>query len=499
MWMNFGRHSQLLLAPQKMGFDRCDRLRFRRSWIRWQVVTRPFLQVVLITFSIGLFCPLLQGQGVQFDGEITTLAGKGAVNPYPYSCTSLGDGGPATQACLGFPMAVATDGSGNVFIADALDNRIRRVDAVTQTITTVAGTGAVGICGDGGLATNACLSYPKGLATDKSGNLFIADTGNFRVRRVDAASQIITTVAGNGSNTSCGDGGPATSACVEPVDVAVDQLGNLFIAHADRGLGGGRIRRVDASTQTITTVAGGGYDPEHPFNCPSDPGPATKACLFPMGVTLNGSGNLFIADEGAIREVDSSGTISTITFNGIGFPTRVPLDSSGNVFYADSLKSSIFEVTIGVGSSAVAGNGTHGFCGDGGPDVYACLNGPQGLAIDKSGDLFIADSYNNRIRQVRGNGPALILSTNLINFSNQPVGTVSASQSVTLTNQGGLHRLGLVLRFVALYKSAHFCCRIRTQRDRAISVGFQGILPSVLPSVLDRPAGRTAAGRNPCS
>jgi sugar lactone lactonase YvrE len=129
-----------------------------------------------------------------------------------------------------------------------------------------------------------------------------------------------------------------------------------------------------------------------------------------MGVTLNGSGNLFIADEGAIREVDSSGTISTITFNGIGFPTRVALDSSGNVFYADSLKSSIFEVTIGVGSSAVAGNGTHGFCGDGGPDVYACLNGPQGLAIDKSGDLFIADSYNNRIRQVRGNGPALILS-----------------------------------------------------------------------------------------
>jgi streptogramin lyase len=181
-------------------------------------------------------------------GVITTVAGNGASG-------FSGDGGPATAANLSGPFGVAVDAAGNVLIADQNNARIRRVDAVTGVITTVAGNGAGGFSGDGGPATAASLSNPVGVAVDAAGNVLIADRSNQRIRRVDAVTGVITTAAGNGASGFSGDGGPATAASLSsPWGVAVDAAGNVLIADQSNS----RIRRVDAVTGVITTVAGNG-------------------------------------------------------------------------------------------------------------------------------------------------------------------------------------------------------------------------------------------------
>src|SRR5437879_722733 len=181
-------------------------------------------------------------------GIITTVAGNG-------SATFVGDGGAATSASLNYPFAVALDASGNLYIADYDNHRIRKVAAATGIITTVAGNGSATFAGDGGAATGASLNYPTGVALDASGNLYIADFNNHRIREVAAATGIITTVAGNGSGTFAGDGGAATGASLYyPTGVALDASGNLYIADEYNH----RIRKVAAATGVITTVAGNG-------------------------------------------------------------------------------------------------------------------------------------------------------------------------------------------------------------------------------------------------
>lgn len=216
-------------------------------------------------------------------GNITTVAGNGTAINNPGSGAALGDGGQATSASLFGPESVAVDAAGNLFIADALHRRVRRVDAVTGIITTVAGNGGSGFTGDGGPATDAQINAPRGVALDATGNLFIADNQNNRIRRVEAGTGIITTVVGNGAWGFAGDGGPATAATLaEPNDVAVDAAGNLFIADMFNH----RIRRVDAGTGTITTLAGG----DGSLNSPN-------------GVAVDAAGNLFIADSSNHRVV----------------------------------------------------------------------------------------------------------------------------------------------------------------------------------------------------
>ena len=368
--------------------------------------------ICVIASCLGL-CSQASGQG----GIITTVAGSGAVGYYNGSYS--GDGGPATAATLNNPSAVAIDASRNLFIADTFNNRIRKVSA--GIITTVAGGGTGGL-GDGGPATLASLAAPYDVAVDAAGNLFIADTANQRIRKVSTGG-IITTVAGNGQLGYSGDGGPATLASLgNPDGIAVDASGSLFIADTYNN----RIRKVSPSG-IITTVAGGNYG----FS--GDGGLATLASLAGesathQGVAVDVSGNLFIADTDneRIRKVSPSGIISTVAGNGtdpatnpfsdgdgwqatmaaLFGPTGVTPGASGELFIADNTDNRIRKVstdgiiTTVAGSGGIGGESLGALSGDGGPATSAVLSNPSSVTVDVSGNLFIADSDNNRIRKV---------------------------------------------------------------------------------------------------
>jgi trimeric autotransporter adhesin len=341
-------------------------------------------------------------------GIITTVAGSGAKG-------FSGDGGPATSAALNFPAGVTADGAGNLYIGDTYNQRVRRVSPA-GIITSVAGTGAVGYSGDGGLATSARLNLPEGVAVDSAGNLYIADSANSRVRKVNPAG-IITAVAGNGTYGYSGDGGLATTAGLYlPFDVAVDSAGNLYIAD----LKNYRVRGVSPSG-TITTIAGSGT-----YNYSGDGGPADSAQLFyPTGVSSDAAGNLYIADlnNNRARKVSPAGIISTVAGDGTpGFsgdggpattaelsdPASVAVDGVGNLYIADAGNNRVREVSLSGIIATAAGNGTEGFSGDGGPATSAQLNVPEGIAADGAGNLYIADYANARVRKVN---PAGIITT----------------------------------------------------------------------------------------
>ena len=322
-----------------------------------------------------------------------------------------GDGGAATATQLYFPYDVTLDGSGNLYIAVGGNNRIRKVDTA-GIITTVAGNGEQGYGGDGGSATAAKLYFPQGVAVDGSDNLYIADTGNHRIRKVDADG-IITTVAGNGARDFGGDGGSATAAKLHwPRGVAVDGDGNIYIADA----GNHRVRKVDATTRNISTVAGSGT-----MGYGGDGGSATAAATklnFPYDVALDGSGNLYIADFNnyRIRRVDADGNIATFAGNGLpgccndgglataaflGRPQSVALDGSNNLYSASYNAHRIRKVTAATRIiTTIVGTGTTGFGGDGGQADAALLDFPQGVAVDGSDNLYFAEVSNQRIRRV---------------------------------------------------------------------------------------------------
>lgn len=340
-------------------------------------------------------------------GDISTVAGNGESG-------FSGDGGPATSASLQAPLGIAVDNAGNTYIADRDNQRVRKVNA-SGIITTVAGNGTQGFSGDGGSATSASLNIPWGVAADADGNFYIADTYNYRVRKVDT-SGVITTLAGNGVYGYSGDGGPATSASLrETYDIAVDSSGNFYLADE----GNHRVRKVDPSG-VITTVAGNGV-----YGYSGDGGPATGASLASdLGVAVDDSGNIYIADrqytgESRVRKVDTSGTITTVAGNGtasysgdggpatsagLSYISDVALDNSGSLFIADSGNNRIRRVdTLGV-ISTFAGNGAYDFSGDGGPATSASLRFPWGVAVDAQGNVFIGDSGNQRVRRVEGSG-----------------------------------------------------------------------------------------------
>ena len=368
------------------------------------------------------------------ESVITTIAGAGNT-VLPFS----GDGGPAVNAGMLGPNGVAVDGVGNIYIADAGNNRIRKVNT-SGIMSTFAGNGDFSSRGDGGPATSASLWTPTAVAVDSAGNVYIADTLNNRIRKVNTAG-IISTVAGNGNLSFSGDGGPATSAALGgPTGVALDSAGNLYIAD----YGNWRIRKVNTAG-IITTFAGSllpGFS--------GDGGPATSAQMFgPAGVALDAAGNIYISEAGnatgfgnRIRKVNTAGIISTIVgtgtrgFSGDGGPAisaqinpfsahvGLAVDSAGNLYFADVANHRIRKVSAAGTISTVAGNGIAGFSGDGGPATSAGLNNPNDVAVASAGNLYIADTTNLRLRKVgpagQSPGPGVCLSSIVNGASLQP-------------------------------------------------------------------------------
>ena len=331
---------------------------------------------------------------------INTFAGNG-------TASFSGDGGPALSAGIGVPLATAADALGNVYIVDNANLRIRTVDS-NGIITTLAGNGSNTDSGDGGPAVSAGLNGPFAVAADSAGNVYVSTGGN-RIRKI--ANGIITTFAGNGTAAYTGDNGPATSASLNgPHGIAVDAAGSLYIADDLNFV----IRKV--SNGIITTIAGTGAS-----GFSGDNGPATSAKLnFPNSVAVGG-GNIYISDyaNNRIRKIDSNGIITTVAGNGssgysgdggpatsatMNSPTGVAVDSAGNLFIADAAIASIREVSGGV-INTIVGTGSGGFSGDGGPSINAvCFC--QSVTVDSTGRIFIADGSSNRVRIL---GPNLLV------------------------------------------------------------------------------------------
>ena len=412
-----------------------------------------------------------------------------------------GDNALATEAFLNSPSGVALDGAGNVYIADTFNHRIRKVDPL-GIITTIAGTGDFGFGGDDGPATRARLRFPRGVAVDGAGNVYIADTDNHRIRKVDS-SGTMTTFAGNGNlnvfANRNGDGGPAVRAeLASPHDVAVDGKGNVYIADTFSD----RIRKV-SSSGIISTIAGGGGI-RAPRGSEADGGPATGAGLDPTyRVAVDGAGNVYFAEgHRRVRRVDPTGIISTFAggvdtgFGGDGgpaarsrlwYPDGLTADDKGNVYIADSHNNRIRKVdSLGI-INTIAGTGNAGFSGDGGLATRAWLNFPHGLAMDGQGSVYIADTSNHRIRKLTPAGISRLFVPIVLRLGGQ-AGSFFTSE-LTLTNRGG-SRAAVKYTYTASIGTG------TSTAEDSLEAGEQRVIPDAIAYLasLGMPIGEGPAG-----
>jgi uncharacterized protein (TIGR03437 family) len=384
-------------------------------------MTRTFLVFFLSMTSAAVASAATPAQVPSF--IISTIAGNGNSG---YS----GDGGKATAAALNDPRGIVTDPAGNVYFCDRENNVVRKID-LNGVISTVAGTGLPGYNGDNIQGTKAQLNTPWRVTIDPAGNLYIADSVNDRIRKL-APNGIITTVAGNGLPGYSGDGGQAANATLRiPEQAELDVFGNLYIADTGNNV----IRKVDTNG-VITTVAGTGFGAGVGNSTGNgaysgDGGPATKAQLnLPVSVALDPAGNLWISDQlnNVIRQVNTGGVINTVAgistrigYSGDGGPATqavlntpagIARDAAGNIYVTDAgnnvLRAMLTDGTI----RTVAGNGAAGFAGDGGPATSAKLNSLRQVAVGTFGEVYIADSFNNRIRKLTPTTTAIGQTTN---------------------------------------------------------------------------------------
>jgi sugar lactone lactonase YvrE len=363
-------------------------------------------------------------------GLMSTIAGTGTAG-------ATGNGGAAASATLNSPNATTVDNQGNVYIADTANNEVRKI-ASGGAITLVAGTGAAGSSGDGAAATAATLNAPAGVALDAAGDLYIADTGNNKIRVVDALSGNISTVAGTGTAGYTGDQStPAAATLNGPTQLAWSQTGVLYVAD----MGNSAIRAIALKESLITTAAGSanaGFD--------GDGGPGQAAQLQnPRGVAVDNSGNVYIADTGNNRvRLLSEGYITTIAGQqGGGYigdgsavatelnaPAGLAVDTAGDLYIADTQNQRIRMISGGQ-IWTVAGTGTAGATGDNGTSAVATLSAPTGIALDSAGNLYIADTDNNKVRAINVGTNSLVFKT-LNPTESSPVQTVSLFDSGNL-------------------------------------------------------------------
>ena len=367
-------------------------------------------------------------------GIIATIAGTGTSG-------FSGDDGQGTSAKINSVLSVAVDSSNNVYFTDTVNNRIRRIDASTKVITTVAGSStSTGYTGDGGAATSATLYYPQGLGFDATGTyMYISDTYNHVIRCVTLSTNIITTIAGTGSTGYSGDGGPATDAKLFYVGgVTVDSSNDIIIADSANN----RVRKIDSTTGIITTIAGNGVTGYSSDNVAG----TTTSLFYPQDVAVDSSGNIYVAEvyNYRIRKLvyhetsTSSLMIDTVAGTGSGdgaaatsamlnSPHGLKVDSSGNLYICDYNNGRIRKVTTAGIISTVAGTGYAGNTGNTGQATSATLNGPWGIGLDSSNNMYIADLGNHVIRKVT-------VSTGIITVvagKGSSVGTVSDNIAAT--------------------------------------------------------------------
>jgi hypothetical protein len=382
----------------------------------------------LLAMQVVLFS--LKGQ------IITTIAGTGVAG---YN----GDNISATSAQLNYPTGVSIDTSGNIYIAEQTGNRVRKI-STSGIITTIAGTGTAGYSGDNGEATAAELNAPTRLTIDDTGNIYIADQSNNRVRKINTFG-IITTIAGIGTSGYGGDNGQATLAILkQPSGLAFDNMSNLYICDVANY----RIRKI-STNGIITSIAGNGI-----MGNTGNGGYATAAEFNEAGdITSDVLGNLYIADEiSNIREVNTSGIINNIAGTGIfGYsgdngiataaelnaPTSIVIDISGNLFISDMFNNRVRKINNGSIITTVVGTGTSGYNGEGISATSAELDNPVQITLDKFGNLYIADANNNRIRKVSNVGQMGIKQVEGNNgqvtvYPNPNNGSFSISSSISI-------------------------------------------------------------------
>ena len=366
--------------------------------------------------------------GISGNDTITTIAGNGKPG-------FAGDGGPATSAQLRSVDGLAVDRQGNVYIADTANYRVRKV-GLGGVISTLAGKGGGGgALGDGGPATSARLDAPRSVAVDGQGNVYIADYNAHRVRVV-RPNGTITTFAGTGQASFSGDGGPAATARLyAPAAVAVDGQGNVYIVDSYNH----RVRKVSTDGR-ISTIAGTGRQ-----GSSGDGGPATSATMtYPYGLAVDAPGNVYVSGDGYIRKVSRDGTITKVVGGGgsvgdggpatsaqVRVPAGLAADGKGNLYIADYSDHRVRQVSPAGTITTLAGTRTGGFAGDGGPAASAKLFAPRGLTLDSHGNVYIGDSQNYRVRKVTvGTEAAAALTLTLGGASSQPL---LAQQGVTVT------------------------------------------------------------------
>jgi hypothetical protein len=373
-----------------------------------------------IIFILFLLFPLLVNAQI---GEMRVYTVAGSL-----TATALGDGGPATAASLSATEGIWLDGQCNIYLSDMGHSLIRKVDASTGIITTIAGTGGAGYSGDGGLATNATMGRPYGLYADPLGNVYFADVDNNRVRRIDAITGIITNFAGGG--TSLGDGGPATNAQLNtPQNVYKDSIGNLYIGEI------GRIRKVSAGTGNITTIAGTGT-----VGLSGDNGPATNAQISngPSGMLLDASENLIFADRTncRVRKVNRvTGIITTVAGTTPGYSgdgglatnaqfkgiISFSIDCYGNLIVGDNNNNVIRKVDAVTGIvSTIAGDTSISATYTEGALATSTGMHPEFLYLDLSGNIYFTQWVEGSVRKIINYNPGKVNSTNMCGFTSVP-------------------------------------------------------------------------------